>query len=54
MLLKITNKWSFEISRRKFGFEGPTDLFLKQTSKNLTRLCLEQIVHISSAIYKHF
>src|SRR6218665_1573968 len=38
--MQITNKRSFEISRRKLGFEGPTNIFLKRAFKSLIRLCL--------------
>jgi len=31
----MTNKKSLEILRRKFGFEGPTNLFFKLASKSL-------------------
>jgi len=35
----MTRKRSSEICRRKFGFEGPSNLFLKRASKSLFRLC---------------
>jgi len=38
LMTKKRNKRSSEIFRHKLGFEGPTNLFLKQASKSLIRL----------------
>jgi len=37
----MTKKRSSEIFRRKLGFEGPANLFMKGASKSLIRLCSE-------------
>jgi len=43
----VTKKGHPEIFRRKLGFEGPTNLFLKRASKSLIRPCvyLDDICH---------
>jgi len=35
----MTKKGHQKLVHRKFGFEGPTDIFLKWASKSLIRLC---------------
>src|SRR6218665_2339558 len=44
-------KKSSEICHRKLGFEGPTNLFLKQASKSLIQLCMcLHISHMAAAV----